>query len=196
MGVKRALLLAIALSLLVGPPSARGDTHTFRDGDEEPFCESPDPCPDTNFMDFRRVMVGHGKVRGTVRHGVRTHRRWRTRVLGGRYGVTIYLEINLEGGRRPEKMIRIRRKDGALWAQMFEGNWWLHRVPGSVGVWRPTRRSLKIAFDRDMLGEDVDRYGWSFSWGNRRTACPGSCHNDWAPDKGEYVHRLQRSGKT
>lgn len=179
-----------ALALLVGAPApAAADGGAFKDPDEKPFCEAPDPCPDTDYMDFRRVTFGHGDRPRVLRHGIETRKRWKTKELGGRNGVTIYFQLNTDDDARAERVLRVRRKDGELWGRVFRGKYYRKEV-GRAHVWRPDRRSLKVRFHRRLLGEGVARYRWSVHWSNRDTACPGSCHVDFAPHRGWYEHRL------
>ena len=185
----RPALLAIALVLCL-PASAVADGGAFKDPDEQPFCESPDPCPDTDYMDFRRATFGHADRPRMLRHGIETRKRWKTRDLGGRHGVTIYFELNTDDDRRAERSLRVRRKKGELWARIFRGRYHRKRVRGPVRVWRPDRRSLKVRFHARLLGDDIDRYRWAVFWSNRDVYCPGSCHQDFAPHRGWYEHRL------
>lgn len=181
---------AFALAtLLLLPGSAAADGGAFRDPDEHPFCESG-PCPDRDYMDFRRLTFGHGRKAGTVRHGIETRKRWKTKWLGGRHGISFYVELNTDDDRRFERQLRIRRKNGELWAAVFRGKYHRKRVPGHVRVWRPGRRSVKVRFATRLLGDDVDRYRWYVWWANRDVVCPGSCSEDHAPDRGAYEHRL------
>lgn len=182
------LLVAAALVLPVVPAAA--DSGTFRDPEEQPFCESPDPCPDDDYMDFRRLTFGHGDSGRTLRHGFYTEKRWKTRRLGGRHGTTIDITFNTDRDQRGERSIEIRRKDGELQARMFRGRYLLKPIPGDIRVWRPDRRSVKVAFAPRLLGERVRRYRWYVVWYDRGLACPGSCGNDFAPNKGWYEHRL------
>lgn len=183
-------LAAVATALLLAPVPALADGGAFRDGDEQPFCEAPGDCPDDDYMDFRRASFGHGRAERVVRHGVRTRKRWKTKELGGRYGVTVYLQVSNDDDRRVERSLRIRRKHGELWGGMFRGKYFRKKVDGRVRVWRPDRRSIKVAFPVRMLGDDVERYRWYVFWAKRDTYCPGSCHSDTAPDRGWYDHRL------
>ena len=188
--MKKAAVLVVALLLV--PTAAVADGGGSRDGDEQPFCEGapPEDCPDTDYMDFRRASFGHGPAGGVVRHGLRTIKRWKTKDMGGRHGVTIYVEVNTDDDRRVEREVRIRRKRGAIWAGMFRGKYFRKRVEGRVRAWRPDRRRVKIGFRVRMLGDGVDRYRWRVFWANRAVACPGSCHTDFVPDRGWFEHRL------
>ena len=187
--VKRLALVVAAL--LLAPVAALADGDAFHDGDEQPFCEDPNAeCPDDDYMDFRRATFGHGKTRSVVRHGVRTMKRWKTKDLGGRHGVTIYVHLNTDDDGRVERSLRIRRKHGELRGRMFRGKYFDKRVHGSVRVWRPDGRSIKVVFRVRMLGDDVDAYRWGVSWARRGIGCLGSCHSDHAPDEGWYRHRL------
>lgn len=177
-------------TLLLLPGTAAADGGAFRDPDEQPFCEGGDPCPDDDFMDFRRITFGHGRKAGTVRHGFETRKRWKTKWMGGRHGVTIYVEISTDDDPRVERQLRIRRKHGELWAAMFRGKHHRKRVPGAVRVWRPDRRSVKVRFATRLLGDGVEGYRWYAWWANRDLYCPGSCSSDRAPDRGRYEHRL------
>lgn len=182
--------LVVLAAVLLVPGYARADGGRFRDPDEQPFCESPDPCPDTDYIDFRKVTYGHGRNDRLLRHGIHTRERWKTRDMGGRHGVTIYLEIDVDGDRAAERMVRMRRKDGELWARMFRGKRFREKVGAELRVWRPNRRSIKVRFPLRLLGHDLERYRWSAGWHNRAVACTGSCHTDSAPHRGWYEHRL------
>ena len=185
---RAALLLVLALGLAPVPAAADGDA--FRDPDEQPFCESPGPCPDGDYMDFRRVAHGHGKAPGTLRHGIETRLRWRTKTLGGRHGTTIAIDFDTDGDRGVERQLRIRRKAGELVARMLRGKFQDKEVPGRVEVWRPDHRSVKVRFRAGLLGADVAEYRWRAHWWDRGLACPGSCHTDYAPNKGWYGHEF------
>lgn len=185
----RKLALVLLASILLVPGSAWADGGRFRDPDEQPFCESPDPCPDRDYIDFDKATYGHGKGR-SVRHGVHTRERWKTKDMGGRHGVTIYFHFDTDDDRRVERMVRMRRKDGELWAQTFRGKYLRKRVGEPLRVWRPDRRSIKVRIPLRVLGDDLDGYRWLAGWYNRDTFCPGSCHSDWAPHDGWFVHRL------
>lgn len=185
--VKRIALLTAALLAAATPALAGGGA--FRDGDEQPFCETGD-CDDTDYMDFRRLTFGHGRSESVVRHGIRTLKRWKTKELGGRHGVTIHVHLDTDGDERVERSLRIRRKHGSLWAGMFRGKHLRKSVGGRIRVWRPDRRSVKVRFPVRMLGDEVRRYRWRVWWAQRALACPGSCSTDSAPDRGWYEHRL------
>lgn len=187
--MKKLVLIALA-SVLVLPGQSFADGGRFKDPDEQPFCESPDPCPDTDYIDFERVTFGHARRAGVLRHGIVTRERWKTKDMGGRHGVTIYLELDVDGDRAAERMVRMRRKDGELTARMFRGKHLRKRIGGDLRVWRPNRRSIKVRFPLRLLGEDLDRYRWSAGWYNRDVACAGSCHTDYAPHRGWFEHRL------
>ena len=186
----RTAVVTLVAALLALPAPAAADGGRFRDPDEKPFCESPDPCPDTDYIDFDRVSYGHGRTAGLLRHGVHTRERFKTKDMGGRHGVTIYFLFETDGDERGERMLRVRRKDGKLSGRMFRGKYFFKKVGGRVRVWRPDRRSLKVRFPLRLLGDDLERYRWSASWYNRRIACPGSCHSDYAPHNGWFTHRL------
>lgn len=183
---KLVLLLVVALVVPVAPAAADGGS--FRDPEEEPFCEAGD-CPDNDYMDFRKVTHGHGNDGKSLRHGIYTARRWKTKRLGGRHGTSITIRFDTDGDRRPERRLEIRRKDGELWAGMFRGRNLLRPVPGNIRVWRPSRRSVKVAFDPALLDERV-RYRWYVDWSDRDIACAGSCHSDQAPQRGWFTHEL------
>lgn len=183
----RPALLAIALVLcLPAPAGANGGGS--RDPDEQPFCESGD-CPDTDYMDFRRASFGHADGR-RLQHGIATRERWKTKELGGRHGVTIYFDFSTDDDARIERLLRVRRWNGELRGRMFRGKYHRKRVPGAIRVWRPDRRSVKVRFPARLLGDGVEQYGWRVHWSNRRVACAGSCHTDFAPNRGWYEHRL------
>lgn len=187
--IRKALLLALAVVLSI-PAAAVADGGSFEDRDEQPFCEDPDPCPDTDYMDFRRLTFGHGDEAGVLRHGLETRKRWKTRELGGPHGVTFYVDFDTDGDRDVERRLRIRRKDGELWAGMFRGRRLRKSVPGHIRVWRPGPRGAKVRFAAGLLGDGVEEYRWRVHWANRNLACPGSCSTDFAPGKGWYEHRL------
>lgn len=180
-------LVLFAAAALLAPVPALADGATFRDGDEQPFCEEPGDCPDNDYMDFRRVTSGHG---GGLRHGLRTMKRWKTKELGGPHGVTIYVDFDVDGDRRVEREVRVRRKHGELQARMFRGRYLRKEVEGRLVAWRPDRRSLKVRFPAGLLGDDVESYRWRVFWAQRDLACTGSCHTDSAPDQGWYEHTL------
>lgn len=183
-----AVAVMVAVAATVGIAGA--GQASFKDPDEKPFCEGGD-CPDTDYMDFRRATQGHGAKPRQLRHGVHTYKRWKTKVLGGRRGTTIVIYFDVNGKNRPERQVKIRRKDGKLWAAMFRGRpYFRRRIPGRVLVWRPDRRSIKVGFPARLLRDDIDRYRWRIEWWARNTVCPGSCHDDWAPNRGWYEHRL------
>lgn len=186
----KKLGLVVLASLLVFPGHALADGGGFRDPDEQPFCESPGPCPDSDYIDFRRATYGHGRKAGVVRHGLHTREPWKTKDMGGPHGVTIYLELDVDGDRAAERMVRMRRKDGELWARMFRGKHHRKRIGGGLRVWRPNRRSIKVRFPLRLLGDDLDRYRWRAGWYNRELGCAGSCHSDYAPHRGWFEHRL------
>ena len=187
-------LLAAALGAVVLLPilPVAANEAAFRDGDEQPFCEGDPDCPDDNYMDFRRLSQGHGTEHRNIRHGIRTLKRWPTRDLGGPHGVSFLIGFDIDGDAGREREIRIRRKDGHLWAGMFKGRgfWKRTPVPGHIRVWRPTRFSVKVGFATDLLAEGLDKYRWSVSWGLRKAGCTGSCESDDAPNRGWYTHRL------
>lgn len=183
-------LAAVAAAFLLTPVPAPADGGAFRDGDEQPFCESPGDCPDDDYIDFRRVTFGHGRRPALVRHGIRTMKRWKTKDLGGPHGVTFFFHLDTDGDRGVERALRVRRKNGHLWGGMFRGKHLRRHVRGRVEVWRPDRRSLEVRFPVRMLGDDVERYRWQVSWAQRQIGCPGSCHSDHAPGRGWYEHRL------
>lgn len=182
-------ILAVA-ALLSFPAPAAADGGAFRDPDEQPFCEGGDPCPDGDFIDFRRLTFGHERPARALRHGIETRKRWKTKWLGGRHGVSIYIDFNTDDDRRMERGLEIRRKDGKLWAGMFRGRYHRKRVPGRVRVWRPDRRSVKVRFGKGLLRDELDGYRWTVWWANRDVVCPGSCSIDHAPNRGRYEHRL------
>jgi hypothetical protein len=187
----RKLVTPAVAALLLLPASAAADGGAFRDPDEQPFCENPDdPCPDGDFMDFRRLTFGHERPARALRHGIETSKRWKTKRLGGKHGVSIYVDFNTDDDRHMERGLEIRRKDGELWAGMFRGKYHRKRVPGRVRVWRPDRRSVKVRFPKRLLGDDVDGYRWVVWRARRGVYCPGSCHTDFAPNRGTYEHRL------
>ena len=185
---KQAMLLALIVVLL--PSSASADGATFRDPDEQPFCESTGPCPDTDYMDFRRLTQGHGRTPRVLRHGIRTLERWKTKRLGGRHGTTIAIDFNTDDDGGTERGIRIRRKDGELTARMFRGKYLRKPVDGRIAVWRPDRRSVKVRFHARVLGAGVDEYRWRVYWWDRGVGCTGSCSTDFAPGRGWFEHVL------
>lgn len=187
--MRRLALVVLASSLLV-PGSAWADGGRFRDPDEQPFCESPDPCPDTDYIDFDRVTFGHGRTHRELRHGLHTRERWKTRDMGGRHGVTIYFDFDTNDNRSPDRRLRVRRKHGELLAQMYRGKYFRKKLGGPLRVWRPDRRSIKIRFPVRLLGKGLEDYGWQAGWYNRRLNCPGSCHSDYAPRRGWFEHTL------
>ncbi len=180
----------VLAAAMLAPGTAGADGGRFRDADEQPFCESPDPCPDTDYIDFDRVTFGHGPKARVLQHGIRTRERWKTKDMGGRHGVTIYLELDVDGDRASERLLRMRRKDGELWARMFRGKDYRKEIGPALRVWRPDRRSIKVRFPLRLLGDGVDRYRWRAGWTQRGVACPGSCHTDFAPRRGWFEHRL------
>lgn len=186
--MKRTLLLIVALLVLV-PASAIADETVFRDGDEEPFCEGG-PCPDRDALDFRRVKQGHGTRPEMVTHHFRMKRRWQTSDMAGAYGISFVWYFDSHSGRGADRRVRVRVKDGEIVAIMTKGRYFDRIVPGRVWAWRPGRRGLKIAFDVDMLRMDSRSYRWYVTYYARRLACPGSCNDDEAPDRGWYTHRL------
>jgi hypothetical protein len=183
------LLLVLLAALMLPVVPAAADGGAFRDPEEEPFCEGPGECPDNDYMDFRRLTYGHGDAGKTLRHGVYTLKRWKTRRLGGRHGTSITIRFDTDGDRLPERRLEIRRKDGELWAGMFRGKDLLKPVRGEVRVWRPNRRSVKVAFRPALLDERV-RYRWYVEWSDRGLACAGSCQSDHAPQRGWFTHEL------
>lgn len=181
--------LVVAGALLV-PGPAGADRGRFRDRDEKPFCESPDPCPDTDYIDFDRLSFGHGPKARVLQHGIHTRERWKTKDLGGRHGVTIYIAFDNDGDRASERLLRMRRLKGELWARMFRGKGYRKEVGPPLRVWRPDRYSIKVRFPLRLLGDEVDTYRWRAGWSQRRVACTGSCHSDFAPQRGWFEHRL------
>lgn len=186
----RKLVVAALVSSLLVPGSAAADGGRFRDRDEKPFCENPDPCPDTDYIDFDRVSFGHGRTARVLQHGVHTRKRWKTKDMGGRHGVTISIAFDNDGDRSSERLLRMRRRDGELWARMFRGKGYRKQIGGPLQVWRPDRRSIKVRFPLRLLGSELDRYRWRVSWSNRRIGCAGSCHTDFAPQRGWFEHSL------
>ena len=182
-------VLAVVSALSVG--SATADEAIFRDRDEQPFCEGPGPCPDGDYMDFRRLTQGHGEQPRRVRHGLRTAERWRSRALEGRHGTTIVFEFETDRYGDADMQLRVRRKDGRWRAYLYEGKYFFRHVPGKVRVWRPGRRSLKVGFSADLLRDGIRRYRWTAWHYDRNLACPGSCHTDHAPDRGWYEHQVR-----
>lgn len=186
----RKLALVALAALLLAPGLAQADGGRFRDPDEQPFCEGPGSCTDTDYLDFSRATFGHGRTARVLQHGLKTRERWKTKDMGGRHGVTISFDFDTDGDRGVERRLRVRRKNGELRARMFRGRYLRKRVGGDLGVWRPDRRSIKARFPRRLLGDDLDRYRWRAGWHQRGVACPGSCHTDYVPDRGWYEHRL------
>ncbi len=185
---RTALILAVAFLLL--PAQVRADGGSFRDPDEEPGCETKDPCDDSDYMDFRRVTFGHADASEQLRHGLETRRRWKTKRLGGRYGTTLAFDFNLDGDRRQERQLRIRRRDGQLRAGMFRGERWHKRVRGDVRVWRPDRRSVKVQFHVRLLRNGIASYRWRAVWWPRYAGCISTCGFDVAPGRGWFRHEL------
>jgi hypothetical protein len=144
-------------------------------------------------MDFRRLTFSHGDRPSRLRHGLFTYERWRTNALGGRYGTTLVVEFDTDRDRRVDRELRIRRKDGRLWAGMFqEQPYFDDLVSEQVRVWRPNRRGVKIAFQARLLGKGIRSYTWRVWWFDRGgLECPGSCGTDFAPKRGwfKHVHR-------
>lgn len=187
--MNRAVAVVVAALLMV-PVHAHADQGSLRDPDEKPECEMQDPCDDTDYMDFRRVSFGHGETSHRIRHGLETRKPWKAKRLGGRFGTTLAFEFNLDGDRRPERQLRIRRREGKLRAAVFRGERWRKRVRGWVHVWRPDRRSARVEFDSRLLGEGVDSYRWRATWWQRYAGCIGSCGYDVAPRRGWVTHSL------
>jgi hypothetical protein len=192
-----ATSVALMIGVLIVPDAARADTRRYRDQDEVPSCPGDSACSDDDFMDFRRVMHGHGNTHRRVRHGIRTVRPWDTGVLGGQRGVTIAIHFNLDRDPAWERQLRIRRVHGRLWAGLFKGYKDATRIPGKVRIWRPDQRSVRVAFHLDALKDGLTRYRWKATWWQRGPYCPESegCYQDDAPDQGLftrywYVHRL------
>jgi hypothetical protein len=104
--------------------------------------------------------------------------------------VTIHISFDTDGDRRAERAVKMRRKDGELWAHVFRGKHLRKKVGDPLRVWRPNRRSIKVELPVRLLGDDLDRYRWRAGWGNRALACAGSCHTDYAPHRGWFEHRL------
>lgn len=187
--MRRLASVMLCAALLV-PGAAWADGDRFRDPDEQPFCESPDPCPDSDYIDFDRASHGHGPTDRVLQHGLHTRERWKTKDMGGRHGVTIYFDFDVNDNKSPDRRLRIRRKDGELLAQMYRGKYFRKKIGEPVRAWRPDRRSIKVRFRVRLLGDDVDGYRWRASWYNRALACPGSCHSDSAPHRGWFEHTL------
>lgn len=187
--MRRLAIVVVAASLAV-PGSAWADGGRFRDPDEQPFCETSDPCPDDDYIDFDKVTYGHGPTERVLRHGVHTRKGWKTKDMGGAHGVTIYFVFDTDGDPEGERTLRMRRKDGELRGRMFRGKHLSKKVGGRLHVWRPDRRSIKVRFPVRLLGEDVDSYRWRAGWYQRGVACPGSCHTDSAPHNGWFEHNL------
>jgi hypothetical protein len=188
-GVKKILLFGLVISLWSMGAPVGADQQGFRDGDEQPFCESPGPCPDSDYMDFRWLTQGHGDDSRRLRQGVRTAERWRTGDLDGRHGTTFAFDFDTDEHGDVDLQLRVRRKDGRWRAYFYSGKYFGRHVPGKVNVWRPGRRSLKVGFSADVLGDAVGFYRWRVAEYQRGVGCAGSCHSDDAPDSGWYEHR-------
>ena len=187
----KRLSFLVALLMLISVAPTHADEAVFRDGDEQPFCESPGPCPDGDYMDFRRLTQGHGRQERRIRHGLRTAEPWPSRALDGRHGTTFAFDFDTDGYGDVDAQLRVRRKDGRWRAYLYKGKYFGRHIPGKVKVWRPGRRSLKVGFSADLLGDGIGRYRWRVDEYERNLTCPGSCHSDSAPDRGWYEHTVR-----
>ena len=137
-------------------------------------------------LDVKWVSHDHGDRHRMVRHGIGSYGRWRDR---GLRGYTMRLELNTNKTNAFERSVRIDYRDGRLRAAMYKGKFMDVKVPGRVRMWRPTRRTIWVSFDADMLRDGIKRYRWSISL-YQNGECPGSCDFDGAPDNGWIRHRL------
>lgn len=139
-----------------------------------------DPDDARGLLDIKRISHGHDD-RGRLVHTVRTFARWRTNELPSNdensVGILFESSSDTFGS---DRFIWIRRsQQGRLYAKLYRvlthpNGEFLRRVP----VWRPDRRSVRVAVHPKFLGRRfADGYRWraitSFEKGNS-----GPCRED------------------
>ena len=174
-----ALLVA---AVVLGTASASADTRFRRDAMDY-----------GGGLDIRAVRHSHGPKASRIRHTVRMYGNWRSRALrSSHYSIGIYFDINRP---REEREIWIKYRNGKLRAYMVvleltrSGKVKDIRRDGSVDVWRPDSRTLRVAFGAGRLNLRRRTYRWSVVL-TPDGVCPGSCESDFAPESEKILHRL------
>ena len=148
-------------------------------------------------LDIAWVQHGHRQSPAGVRqlvHTVRLFDPWPVRRLRHRGFVHLFLDVEGHRSLREERAVWITYRKGRLRAQLMHYSAEPPTVMRRVPLWRPDRRTLKIAFRKRALGRGrFEAYGWSaISFVEERdSSCDrrGGCH-DSAPEAGYVRHRL------
>jgi hypothetical protein len=148
-----------------------------------------DPNDTFGPLDIERISHGHTDEAFVIRHRIKTRSRWGNGQLGNADSEILML-LTTDDEPRAEWMIQIdyvRSHLRAILLPYVESD-----ASATIGdhypieVWRPTRRSVEVAFSTHILGDDVDRYGWT-SFTRFEKTSSSSCRSyvdcsDEAPD--------------
>jgi hypothetical protein len=179
----RKLVGALVTVMIIGFPAQANVTGTR------------DPNDVRGPLDIKRIVHGHGNG-GALWHKVVMHRAWGAGDLRGEDEIRFYFSNDRED-RFDEVHASVARKNGKIAAWVFpyvEGGDFASVGPSErIRFTRPTRRTVKIFFDKSWLNRR-GRYAWSVGSSYRdkhSSSCRENCF-DYAPrhDPERLVHDL------
>lgn len=148
------VLLVVLFGGLLGAGSLRADTRRWRDGND---ARGP--------LDVARIAQGHRigpKGVPQLVHTIRLHRAWPVRRLRDRGYVHVQLDRRGHPDGPNERMLRIVSRRGRLVATMYNSLGDPPKRLERVAVWRPNRRTVKVAFRPELLERrGLERYKWN-----------------------------------
>jgi hypothetical protein len=117
-------------------------------------------------------------------HTVTMYHRWPSKLLSGANGIEVFYDT--KGDRRPERIAVAFYAGGHLRGALFTRG---GRYLGTVGVKRPSSKSIFIGLFPTQLGSPAG-YRWAaYSFYKSATSCPNTCL-DRAPNRGLVRHDI------
>ncbi|HYP24854.1 MAG TPA: hypothetical protein VEV43_14895 [Actinomycetota bacterium] len=152
--MRRMSVVLLVAAMLVGATGAVADTRRWRDGNE---ARGP--------LDIARIAQGHRigpKGVAQVVHTIRLHRAWPVKRLRHRGYVVVQFDRRGHPDGPNERMLRIFYKRGGLVATMYNSLGDPPKRLARVALWRPDRRTVKVAFPPKLLKRrGLERYEWN-----------------------------------
>lgn len=174
------ILVIVSLATLVG--AASGDVSRVRDrrGDSS-----------ARAIDIKWVQHGHRD--GKLLHTVRTYRPWRKVWLKDWSAINFTFDRKDGRRRNVERVLVVVYRKGRLVARMGDVTSKQTRWIGRGEVRRPNGKTLKVLFERRLLGRHFGAYDWGYTMMIQDAGpCDQVC-SDSVPELGSPAirHRLQ-----
>jgi len=136
-------------------------------------------------LDVASIHHGHranDKGRRQLIHTVRLHDAWRVKRVRDRAWIRLFFQLRGHRGNPEERTLLITYEDGKLRAKMYNSLGDPPKFLANVALWRPNRRTVKVAFRRSLLRRrDFGHYRWSArsfidgkAWCSDRDGCSDS----------------------